>query len=127
MSFRTSPNPLFGFAALLILQACYGLRRLLPSQASTLGSSWLAVLHNRNKPISERVQAVIRWTLMPTTDYSSIVNLASDEEVPISLGEALLKVPVHLVRPRVVHENYRTTRLVLLLPKNLLFRFSCGD
>jgi len=76
---------------LWIIPACYGLRRLLPSQASTLGSSWLAVLHNRNKPISERVQAVIRWTLMPTTDYSSIVNLASDEEVPISLGEALLK------------------------------------
>ncbi len=58
---------------LFCLEACYGLTRLLPRQIARLGDAYLAMFDNRDRPMPERVNAAMRWTLMTTTTYAEIV------------------------------------------------------
>ncbi len=91
-------------ADLFILTCCYGLMRLLPRQTLVLDKQLFAKMLNVNRSIPERVQAAIRWTLLPTTTYADVVRAletyekASEVEgqivrkaLPVNVVEALLR------------------------------------
>jgi hypothetical protein len=89
---------------LFILTCCYGLMRLLPRQTLVLDKQLFAKLLNVNRSIPERVQAAIRWTLLPTTTYADVVRALETYEkatevdgqivrkaLPVNVVEALLR------------------------------------
>ena len=51
------------------------------------------VVLNSDRPISDRVRAAIRWTLLPTTSYIDILKfIRENPELPVNIVDALYKV-----------------------------------
>jgi len=90
------------------IDLCYQLRRLLPRQAEKLGQQWLRQVTNTGRALPSRTHAVIRYTLMPTTDYPDVVanidkldslSQKSDRPIPVNIIEALLKGVMYTDEP----------------------------
>ena len=60
-----------------------GLHRLRPKQLSMLSSQISSSYLNEDRPMTERVSAVNRWTLLPSVSYSDIVNFIVQGDVGI--------------------------------------------
>jgi hypothetical protein len=74
------------------LEACYGLTKLLPRQVSALAQQFLRQVFNADRPVPERVKALIRYTVMPTTTYADIVEFLNEHEKPKEEGAKPLAV-----------------------------------
>ena len=83
-----------------MLEACYGLDRLLPRQCAELAKARLATSQNRNRGVPDRVAATIRWTLLPTVWFGDVIRYVEANEHPedpkveplsVNLLEALIK------------------------------------
>eukprot|EP01126_Amoeba_proteus_P052784 TRINITY_DN6404_c0_g1_i5.p1 TRINITY_DN6404_c0_g1~~TRINITY_DN6404_c0_g1_i5.p1 ORF type:complete len:1309 (-),score=267.46 TRINITY_DN6404_c0_g1_i5:119-4045(-) len=58
-----------------VLPACYRLHQLLPSQSEKLAVQWLNIVENTSRSIPTRTFAARRWTILPTTNYSDVVEV----------------------------------------------------
>jgi hypothetical protein len=93
-------TPLGDHRDFFCLEACFGLHKLLPRQVNALAQQFLHQVFNADRPVPERVKALIRYTVMPTTTYADIVEFLNKHETPkeegskpmaVNFVEALLK------------------------------------
>ena len=86
------PSPLFNHEDGFRLPAHYDLHRLLPRQSALLGCQLLSEVLNVDLSLPRRVQAVVRYTLLPTTTYHAIISfLRQQPELPVNVIEALVR------------------------------------
>jgi len=82
----------FDHEQLFCLEACYGMHRIPPALCLKLGRQRLQQALNPDRGMPDRVRSLIRWTLLPTTDYTDMVEfMESHPELSVNLVEALLK------------------------------------
>ncbi|ETO04451.1 hypothetical protein RFI_32946, partial [Reticulomyxa filosa] len=84
----------FDHRDIFVLEACYDLNRLLPTQIEKLAKQRIRQLLNNKRPMSERETAAKRLTLLPSFTYSDIVEFLSEhkpKELGVKITEALIK------------------------------------
>lgn len=110
------------------VEACYKLQRLLPETAQALSAQWKLQALNVDRPLPERVNAIIRWTLMPCIGYADVVKFIEDFEkkdrgkekkLPVNIIEAALKGTQHLTKTTTT----TTTVTTITTPHKALFFF----
>lgn len=89
------PVAVFDHEDLFRLPTYYKLRRLVPAQSMRLGVQLISEGLNADRPLPNRLEAMIRWTLLPSTTYVDIINfLQKYQDTPsltVNLVEALIR------------------------------------
>eukprot|EP00026_Physarum_polycephalum_P000098 Phypoly_transcript_00098.p1 GENE.Phypoly_transcript_00098~~Phypoly_transcript_00098.p1 ORF type:complete len:2137 (+),score=447.21 Phypoly_transcript_00098:354-6764(+) len=96
---RAVPKESWDHEDFFYLEACYGLRRLLPRQVNVLAQDWAVQALNEDRAVPHRVKSTARWTIMPTTSYNDVVVFLNNNEnanekrkgLPVNLVETLLR------------------------------------